>query len=83
MKTTVEIPDQTFRKAKATASSLEIPLREYVTLAFEEKLSQGKRSAAKPRLECAGELAHLHEETLLIQKIIDEEFEKIEPEAWT
>jgi hypothetical protein len=31
MKTTLEIPDPTFRKAKATASALGIPLREFVT----------------------------------------------------
>ena len=81
MKTTLEIPDRTFRKAKATASALGIPLREFVTQAVEEKLSQGSRG--KPWLECAGELAHLHEETLRIQKIIDEEFEQVEPEDRT
>jgi hypothetical protein len=80
MKTTLEIPDQTFRKAKATASSLGIPLREYVTQAVEEKLVQDSRRAGRPWLECAGELAHLHKETVRIQKLIDEEFEQIEPE---
>ena len=83
MKTTLEIPDQTFRKAKATAGALGISLREYVTLAVEEKLSQGTRAFGKPWLECAGELAHLHEETERIQKLIDEEFEQIEPEDRT
>ena len=76
MKTTLEIPDPTFRKAKATAGALGIPLREYVTQAVEEKLSQGRRGKNRPWLECAGELAHLHDETLRIQKIIDEEFEQ-------
>jgi hypothetical protein len=80
MKTTLEIPDPTFRKAKATASALGIPLREFVTQAVEEKLSLGSRSQGKPWLECAGELAHLHKETVRIQRIIDEEFEQIEPE---
>ena len=79
MKTTLEIPDPTFRKAKATAGALGISLREYVTLAVEEKLSQGTGGG----LECAGELAHLHEETERIQKLIDEEFEQIEPEDRT
>ena len=82
MKTTLEIPDQIFRRAKATAGALGIPLREYVTLAVEEKLSQGSRLRGKPWLECAGELAHLHKETMRIQKIIDEEFGQIEPEDW-
>jgi hypothetical protein len=74
MKTALEIPDPTFRKAKATASALGIPLRGFVTQAVEEKLSLDK-----PWLECAGELAHLHNETVRIQKIIDRDFEQIEP----
>ena len=80
MKTTLEIPDPTFRKAKATASALGIPLREFVTQAVEEKLAMGNRRHGKPWLECAGELAHLHKETQRIQKLIDEEFEQIELE---
>ena len=80
MRTTLEIPDATFGKAKATASALGIPLREFVTQAVEEKLSMGGRREGKPWLECAGELAHLHKETKRIQKRIDEEFEQIEPE---
>ena len=74
MKTTLEIPDQTFRQAKATAGALGIPLREFVTQAVEEKLAMGRRSPGKPWLECAGELAHLHQETVRIEKIIDDEF---------
>jgi len=83
LKTTLKIPDQTFRKAKATASALGIPLREFVTQAVEEKLSQGSQRPDRPWLECAGELAHLHKETMRVQKIIDEEFEQIEPEDRT
>jgi hypothetical protein len=82
MKTTLEIPDPTFRKAKAAAGALGIPLREFVTQAVEEKLSLGSRRQDKPWLECAGELAHLHKETMRIQEIIAEEFERIEPEEW-
>lgn len=80
MKTTLEIPDQTFRKAKATASELGIPLREFVTQAVEEKLMAGNRGRGKPWLECAGELAHLHEETKRIERVIEEEFGEVEPE---
>ena len=82
MTTTLEIPDHTFRKAKATAIALGIPLREYVTQAVEEKLSLGNERPDKPWLECAGELAHLHKESVRIQKIIDAEFEQIEAEEW-
>ncbi len=82
MKTTLEIPDQTFRKAKATSAALGIPLREYVTQAVEEKLSGGSKNLGKPWLECAGELAHLHEETERVQQIVEEEFGQIEAEDW-
>jgi hypothetical protein len=58
-------------------------LREFVTQAVEEKLSPGSWRQGRPWLECAGELAHLHQETVRIQKIIDEEFEQIEPEDRT
>ena len=82
MKTTLEIPAPTFRRANAAAGLLGIPLREYVTQAVEEKLSLGIQRPGKPWLECAGELAHLHKETKRIQQIIDEEFEQIEPQDW-
>ena len=38
MKTTLEIPDFVFRRAKAVAAELGIPLREFVTQAVKEKL---------------------------------------------
>ena len=39
-----------------------------------------RRRRGKPWLECAGELSHLHSETARIQEIVDEEFERVEPE---
>ena len=81
MRTTLEIPNQTFRKAKATAGALGIPLREYVTTAVEEKLALGHKRPDRPWLECGAELANLHKETLRINKLLDEEFGQIEPEA--
>ena len=80
MKTTLEIPDQTFRKAKATAGALGIPLRQYITTAVEEKLALGHKRPDRPWLECAGELAGLHQETLRINKLLDEEFGQLEAE---
>lgn len=44
MKTTLEIPDQTFRQAKAKASAMGIPLREYVTQVVEQKLSNDRKT---------------------------------------
>jgi hypothetical protein len=36
----------------------------------------------KPWMKSFGALRHLHEENVRIQRIIDEEFEQIEPEDW-
>jgi hypothetical protein len=80
VKTTLEIPDQIFRRAKASAGALGIPLREFITQAVKEKLSNRGKPGSKPWMECAGSLAHLHDESMRIQGIIEEEFEQIEPE---
>jgi hypothetical protein len=52
-----------------------------VTEAVEEKLAAPDRSDDKaPWMKYFGGLSHLHEENLKIDKIIEEEFEQIEPE---
>jgi hypothetical protein len=81
MKTTLEIPDAVFRKAKAKAAERGIPLRQFVTEAVQEKLLIAS-SAEKPWMKLAGKLAHLHEETMRINKIIEEECERVDPEDW-
>ena len=81
MKTTLEIPDALFRKAKAKAAADGIPLREFVTQAVAEKLT-AKPVTDKPWMKGFGGLKHLHAENVRIQKLIDEEFGKIEPEEW-
>lgn len=80
MKTTLEMPDPVFRKAKAKAAERGIPLRQFVTEAVEEKLAASQSCADKPWMKGFGQLRHLHEENVRIQRIIDEEFEQIEPE---
>ena len=81
MKTTLEIPDKIFRQAKARAAERGIPLREFVTEAVEEKLA-APATADRPWMKSFGGLRHLHKENLRIQRIIDEEFERIEPEDY-
>jgi hypothetical protein len=82
MKTTLEIPDPVFRRAKAKAAERGVPLREYVTQALREKLADqtpgGK--AAKPWMRGFGRLRSLRSETQRIQGVIDKEFGVVEPE---
>lgn len=82
MKTTLEIPDSIFRRAKATAAERGIPLRLFITEAVEDKLKAGTAGGEKPWLRIAGKLRHLHKETARINTLIEEEFETIEPEDW-
>ncbi len=82
MKTTIEIPDKVFRRAKAEAAERGQTLREYVTEALQEKLSGRSASGggSAPWMRGFGELKRLRRETARIQRVIAEEFEVIEPE---
>jgi predicted DNA binding CopG/RHH family protein len=48
VKTTLEIPDTVFRRAKSKAAERGIPLRQFVTEAVEEKLQTSSRNGEKP-----------------------------------
>lgn len=80
MKTTLEIPDALFRRAKSAAAVRGIPLREFVTEAVKDKLSADSKSADKPWMTAFGKLRHLRKENIRINRIIEEEFEQIEAE---
>ena len=82
MKTTLEIPDAIFRRAKSIAAQRGVALRAFVTEAVEEKLAGAARNEEKPWARLAGGLKHLHKETARINGILRSEFETIEPEDW-
>jgi hypothetical protein len=81
VKTTLEIPDRVFRRAKARAAEQGIPLRQLAAEAVQEKLKASAPDAEKPWMKAVGELRHLRHETARINKLIEEEFEKIEPQT--
>ncbi len=78
MRTTLEISDALFRRAKSVAAEEGIPVRELISEALAEKLR--RRTTEKPWISLLGELRNLHKETARIQRIIEAEFERIEPE---
>ena len=80
MKTTLEIPDFLFRRAKSVAAERGIPLRQFVTEAVQEKLRT--TSQEKPWMKHVGKLQHLHGERKQIEKRVEEAFEQIDPELW-
>lgn len=80
MKTTLEIPDILFRRAKSVAAERGIPLRQLVTEAVQEKLKT--TSLEKPWMTHMGKLRPLHKERKSIEKRVEEAFEQIDREIW-
>ena len=80
MKTTLEIPDFLFRRAKSVAAERGIPLRQLVTEAVQEKLRV--TSGDKPWMKHLGKLKHLHKERTRVEKRIEEAFERVDREMW-
>ena len=82
MKTTLEIPDTIFRRAKSVAAQRGVPFREFVTEAVKDKLAAGAKGAEKPWVKHMGKLKHLRKETARINRLIEEDSEKIDAEMW-
>ena len=82
VKTTLEIPESLFRRAKATAARQGRTLKQLVQEALSEKIARinGSNRRQKPWMILAGGLKHLHSENRRIERIIEAEFENIEPE---
>ena len=59
MKTTLEIPDTIFRRAKTVAAERGIPFRALVTEALADKL-RAQSEDSKPWMKTFGKLRHLH-----------------------
>jgi len=79
MKTTLEIPDGIFRRAKSAAAQRGIPLREFITEAVRDKLT-GHNAAEKPWMAGFGKLRHLRKDNARVNHLIEEEFEQLEAE---
>jgi len=82
MKTTLEIPDAIFRRAKSAAAARGVPLREFVTEAVKDKLCAKAGKGDKPWLKLMGKLKHLRAETERINRRIEADSEKIDEEIW-
>jgi hypothetical protein len=83
MKTTLDIPDALFRRAKSKAAERGQSLKALVTEALQEKLAANTVAAGAgepPWMAGFGKLRRLHKETRRIQALIDKTFDVIEPE---
>ena len=81
MKTTIEIPDVLFRRAKSAVAARGVPLGALVSEALADKL-RARGGQDKPWMRTFGKLRSLHKETARINQIIEEEFGQIDPEDW-
>ena len=83
MKTTLELPDPLFRKAKATAAERGQSLKEFVGDALRDKLAldRTRAGAAEPQWMAGfGKLKRLRKETARVRAVVDAEFRVVEPE---
>jgi hypothetical protein len=79
VKTTVELPDDLFRRAKATAASKGMSLKDLFSQAVEERLSRDGARPVEPAWKAlAGNLAPLRKETRRIEARIDDEFGQVD-----
>jgi hypothetical protein len=79
MKTTLEVPDALFRRAKSAAAQRGIPLRQLVSEALSEKLALGE-AGDTPWMASFGKLRALRKESARIDRLVSATFEQIEPE---
>ena len=85
MKTTIELPDATFRRAKTLATARGGTLKRFSTEALDEHLRRcngelGAGKAQAPWMAGFGALSDLADENRRILGVIEQEFETIAPE---
>jgi hypothetical protein len=83
VKTTLEIPDSLYRRAKATAARRGQTMQAFVTSAVESKLSADAKSAVeKPWMKFAGVFEAESDKSIGMLKAIEEACERVDPEEW-
>jgi len=82
MKTTLELPDELFRRAKATAALRGASLKDLMTEALLDHLEeQAPRDSTQPGWRRVFGKAR-PEEVAEVDAVIDEEFGRIDPDDW-
>jgi hypothetical protein len=84
VKTTVELPDPLFRRAKAAAAEQGQSLKDFFAQAVQNQLQRRASTGPSPQPweNAFGGLRDLHRENLRIAKLIEQEFETIDEEQW-
>ena len=82
MKTTFEIPDPLFRKAKAAAAARGQTLKQLVNEALRDKLTKPEVEGQPGWMKFFGSMKGHSAELRRIDAAIEEQFERIDPEIW-
>jgi hypothetical protein len=82
MKTTLEIPDDLFKRTKATAAMRGESLKEFVTEALNEHLRRQTTSDSTPRGWRSVFGQARREEVESVDRVVAEEFERVNPDDW-
>jgi nitroimidazol reductase NimA-like FMN-containing flavoprotein (pyridoxamine 5'-phosphate oxidase superfamily) len=82
VKTTLEIPDDLFRRTKSVAALRGESLKEFVTEALEAHLEQQAGGASSPRGWRSVFGQARPEEVESVDAVIAEELERVEPDEW-
>ena len=80
MKTTIELPEATFRQAKALAAGRGMTLKRFFTEALEEQLRRCSGNNKAPWMAGFGALSDLSDENRRVLDVIEQEFETLSPE---
>jgi hypothetical protein len=82
VKTTLEIPDAIFRRAKAAAAARGQTLKQLVNEAISDKLAKPEAERQPDWMQLFGSLKEHADELRRIDATIDKEFERIDPDVW-
>jgi hypothetical protein len=83
MKTTLEIPDSIFRRAKSKAAKQGISLRQFVTEALRDKLKSASIAGTRPWMKQIGKLSGVRNVSRQMDALIAEVFDQAEPQVGT
>jgi hypothetical protein len=82
MKTTLEVPDDLFRRTKATAAMRGESLKDFVTEALQAHLERKTAGAsARPGWQSVFGQAR-REEVEPVDALVAQEFERVDPDEW-
>lgn len=82
MKTTLQLPDQLLRDAKASAAVSHGSLKEFICGAIRDKLRNEKKARAQERGWRAVFGRATSRETAKIDRVVEAEFSRIDEESW-